>query len=138
MTRTFLTPLILAALGAAVHAQDWAQKMFETRSRDFGTIARGSKAVFAFERTNLCLEGVHIASLRSTCGCTTPRIEKQTLKTYGKGAIIAHINSDRFLGHQTATLTVALDKPLHARVPLNVSGHRRKPPSARTGPFDCF
>jgi hypothetical protein len=94
--------------------------MFAVRSHDFGTIARGAKAEFAFELTNLYLEDVHIASVRSTCGCTTPRIEKDTLKTYEKGSIIAHINSDRFLGHQSATLTVTIDKPLYAQVQLNV------------------
>jgi hypothetical protein len=94
--------------------------MFAVRSHDFGTIARGAKAEFAFELTNLYLEDVHIASVRSTCGCTTPRIEKDTLKTYEKGAIVAHINSDRFLSHQSATLTVTIDKPLYAQVQLNV------------------
>ena len=94
----------------AVHAQDWAQKCSRREVAISGRLPEDPRRCSPFERTNLCLEGVHIASLRSTCGCTTPRIEKQTLKTYGKGAIIAHINSDRFLGHQTATLTVTLDK----------------------------
>ena len=94
--------------------------MFEARSHDFGNIARAAKAEFAFELTNLYLEDVHIASVRASCGCTTPRIEKDTLKTYEKGAIIAHINSDRFLGNQGATITVTIDKPQYAQVQLHV------------------
>ena len=109
-------PSLLAALLLAVpcSAQEWADKMFAARSHDFGSIARGAKAEFAFELTNLYLEDVHIASVRASCGCTTPRIEKDTLKTYEKGAVIAHINSDRFLGNQGATITVTIDKPQYA------------------------
>lgn len=121
MMRVFpLTFLLVAVMTATVRAQDWAEKMFDARSYDFGTIARGAKAEIAFELTNLYLEDVHIASVRSTCGCTTPRITKDALKTYEKGAIVAHINSDRFLAHQSATLTVTFDKPRHAQVQLHV------------------
>ena len=63
---------------------------------------------------------MHIAGVRASCGCTTPRIEKETLKTYEKGAIIAHINSESFLGSQGATLTVTIDKPQYAEVQLQV------------------
>lgn len=121
MTRTLpLAVLLFSAVSTGAQAQDWAQKMFTVRSHDFGTIARAAKAEFAFDLTNLYLEDVHISSVRSSCHCTTPRIEKDTLKTYEKGAVIAHINSDRLLGHQSATLTVTIDKPQYAQVQLNV------------------
>jgi len=124
MMRTFpLSLLAAAALAATVQAQDWADKMFTARSYDFGSIARGAKAEFAFELTNLYLEDVQIANVRATCGCTTPRIEKDTLKTYEKAAVIAHINSDRFLGDQGSTITVTIDKPQYAQVQLHVKVH---------------
>jgi hypothetical protein len=111
---------VAVLLPSPMCAQEWAEKMFTVRSYDFGNIARGAKAEYAFELTNLYLDDVHIASVRATCGCTTPRIEKDTLKTYEKGAIIAHINSDRFLGNQGATITVSIDRPFPAQVQLNV------------------
>jgi hypothetical protein len=120
MRASLIGLLIVTVLTEMAHAQKWAERMFTVRSHDFGTVARGSKAEFAFELTNRYVEDVHIASVRATCGCTTPRIEKQTLKTYEKGAIIAHINSDRFLGSQGATLTVTIDKPFYAQVQLQV------------------
>ena len=101
-------------------AQEWARKMFEVTNHDFGTIARGAKAEFAFELTNLYLEDVRIASVRSNCGCATPQIEGDTLKTYEKGAVVARINSQSFLGHQRATITVTFDKPMRAQVQLHV------------------
>jgi hypothetical protein len=112
--------LIVLFMAASCSAQEWADKMFETRSHDFGTVARGAKAEYAFQLTNLYLEEVHIASVRTSCGCTTPRIENETLKTYEKGAIIAHINSESRLGQQGATLTVTIDRPFYAEVQLNV------------------
>ena len=109
---------VLAVFGTGMGRQD-----VHGRSYDFGNIARGAKTEFAFELTNLYLEDVHIASVRSSCGCTTPRIEKDTLKTYEKGAVIAHINSDRFLGNQGATITVTIDKPQYAQIQLQVKVH---------------
>jgi len=121
MNRLHVPSLLVAFLLAApCAAQEWADKMFETRSHDFGTIARAAKAEFAFELSNLYLEDVHIAGVRASCGCTTPRIEKDTLKTYEKGAIIAHVNSESFLGRQGATLTVIIDQPQYAEVQLQV------------------
>ena len=123
MGRKTLLPLIVTMLCSPCSAQEWADKMFTVRSYNFGNVARGAKAEYAFELTNLYVEDVHIASVRVTCGCTTPRIEKDTLKTYEKGAVIAHINSDRFLGNQASTIVVTIDKPFAAQVQLHVKVH---------------
>jgi hypothetical protein len=106
-------------------AQDWAQKMFATSKHDFGTVARGAKAEYEFELQNIFKEDIHIASVRSSCGCTSPSISKDTLKTYEKGAIVAKFNTASFLGHRSATVTVTIDKPYYAEVQLQVSGYIR-------------
>jgi len=106
-------------------AQDWATKMFETTSHNFGSVARGAKAEYEFVLENIYLEDVHIAAVRSSCGCTTPSIKKPSLKTYEKGAILAHFNTDKFVGSRGATLTVTFDKPFYAEVQLQVSGYIR-------------
>jgi hypothetical protein len=114
---------VLIALGTTAAAgQEWARKMFETTEHDFGSVARYSKAEFAFKLKNIYLEDVHIASVSSTCGCTTPRVEKELLKTYEEGAIVAHFNTDKFQGQRGATLTVRIDRPFQARVQLHVKG----------------
>lgn len=51
--------LLLCALATPLLAQDWAGKMFETTSHNFGTIARGAKAEFRFELENIYLT-VHL------------------------------------------------------------------------------
>ncbi len=124
MIRTVLQTVAGLALALGISqpapAQEWARKMFEVTHHDFGTIARGAKAEFAFELANPYLEDVRIASVRSNCGCSTPRVENETLKTYEKGAVVARINSQSFLGHQRATITVTFDKPMRAQVQLHV------------------
>jgi hypothetical protein len=124
MIRTFALGLLLVAPLAA-SAQEWAQKMFTTTKHDFGTVARGAKAEFEFEVKNIFKEDVHIASVRSSCGCTTPSITNDTLKTYDKGAIIAKFNTASFLGQRAATITVVIDKPFYAEVQLQISGFIR-------------
>ena len=74
---------------------------------------------------NIYVKDVHVASVRVSCGCTTPSIEKAFLKTYEKGAIIASINSDKFTGRQSSTITVTVDKPTYAKVQLHVKVYIR-------------
>ncbi|MEQ8789730.1 MAG: DUF1573 domain-containing protein [Pirellulaceae bacterium] len=116
--------LVLLTAGGAF-AQEWATKMFKERSHDFGTVARGAKSEFRFELTNLYKEDIHISSVRTSCGCTTPTIEKETLKTWEKGAIVAHFNTKSFTGQKNATVTVTIDKPYYAEVQLQVQGFIR-------------
>ena len=121
MMRKSLLALTLAILAALpVSAQQWAKKMFETTSHDFGRIARGAKAEYEFVLKNIYAKDVHIAGVRVTCGCTTARIKKSLLKTYEKRAIVASINSKTFLGRQSSTITVTIDEPAYAQVQLHV------------------
>jgi hypothetical protein len=113
------------ASGAVCSGQEWARKMFEATSHDFGAVARGAKVEYRFRFSNLYEEDVHIASVRSSCGCTTPTITKDSLKTYEKGAIVATFNTRAFLGQRKATLTVTIDQPFYAEVQLRVEGYIR-------------
>jgi hypothetical protein len=106
-------------------AADWARDMFPTTEHDFGTIGAGSKAEFAFKFTNKYLYEVHVARVRSSCGCSDVRIGKDSLATYETGEIVASINSQRLRGRQGSTLTVVFDKPHYAEVQLKVSVYIR-------------
>ncbi len=120
--------VLLVAASASPHwaiAQEWASKMFETRDHDFETVARGSDTVYRFEVTNIYKEDIHLASVRSSCGCTTPSIENNTIKTYEKGYIVAKFNTRTFTGLHSATLTVTIDRPYPAQVQLRVHGNIR-------------
>ncbi len=126
MFRTLVASVaFLAVLSPAVNAQQWARKMFKTTSHNFGVVAKGAKAEFDFELQNIFEEDVHISGVRSSCGCTEPRITKQDLKTWDKGAIRAVFNTKSFVGSRSATLTVIIDRPYFAEVQLSVRGYIR-------------
>ncbi len=106
-------------------AEDWARKMFTTTSHDFGVVPRGSKTSFEFKLKNSFKENIHIASARSSCACTAPKILKSDLKTYEEGAIIAELNTSSFVGQRSAVVTVVFDRPYYAEVQLIVKGNIR-------------
>ena len=115
--------LVLTLLPAVGEGREWAQKMFQATNHDFGHVARGAKAEFAFELQNLYEEDIHIADVRTSCGCTTPTITKPTLKTWEKGSIVATLNTRSFVGQRNSTLTVVIDKPYYAEVHLTIAGY---------------
>lgn len=115
----------LLSVASAASAQEWANKMFTGRNHNFGTVAKNSQQVYYFELQNVYKETVHISGVRASCGCTTPSILKDTLKTWEKGAVVARFNTDSFLGQKSATLTVTIDKPYFAEVQLQVQGYIR-------------
>jgi len=113
---------LILLTASTLPAQDWAQKLLSTTTHDFGSVAKGAKAEYAFIITNNLQDDVHIASVRASCGCTTPSIanDKRTLKAYEQGAIIAHLNSDTYVGQRAATLTVTFDQPYYAEAQLQI------------------
>ncbi len=118
--------LVLLSCAGLAQGQEWARKMFETTSHDFGNVARGAKVEYLFKFHNPYKEDVHIVDVRSSCGCTTPRALNDTVKTYDESAVVAAFNTRTFLGQRSATLTVVIDKPFYAEVQLQVSGYIRR------------
>ncbi|MGE0608453.1 MAG: DUF1573 domain-containing protein, partial [Pirellulales bacterium] len=107
-------------------AQEWARKMFDSTEIKFGAVARGAKVEHRFTITNLYEEDVHISNVRSSCGCTTPTVDKRDLKTFEKTELVAVFNTRTFEGDKNATVTVTFDKPFSAEVQVQVSGYIRK------------
>lgn len=127
MIKRFLLLAVVLLLNQTVaRGQEWANKMFTARSHEFGSVAKASKQEFAFQFKNLYEEEVHVASVRSSCGCTTATISKDTLQTFETGEIIATYNTRSFDGNKSATITVTFDKPFYAEVQLEVSGYIRR------------
>jgi hypothetical protein len=124
--RTVSIAIFVLLLGSGTApAQEWAKRLFKEFTHDFGTVARGAKVEKRFEMVNCYVEDIHIASVRTSCGCTTPVIEKETLKTWEKGAIICKLNTGSFMGYKSASVIVTIDKPFHAQVQLNVRSRIR-------------
>ncbi len=126
MNRPFAFSFVLVTLAASnLSAQQWAERLFADKVHDFGSVARGAKAEYVFPITNNLIPDVHIASVRTSCGCTTPTVAhgKDMLKTYEQGGILAHLNSDTHIGQRAATLTVTFDRPAWAEVQLQIRAY---------------
>ena len=108
------------AAASAAPGQDWAKEMFDHTSKDLGVVARGAKVEHAFTLENIYVEEVHVASIRSSCGCTKPKVEKPLLKTYEKTRVVTEIDTRKFTGRKESTLTVVFDRPFAAEVRLNL------------------
>ncbi len=121
----FAVACAISVCAATASAQQWAEQMFAERTHDFGSVPRSAKVEHEFVITNLYKDDVHIASVRSSCGCTQPRILKDTLKTHEKGAIIAAFNTRAFSGQRGARVTVTIDRPKWAEIQLDVHGYIR-------------
>jgi hypothetical protein len=106
-------------------AQEWATKMFKDTSHNFGTVAKNAKVEYRFRFYNPYKETVHVAAVSTSCHCTEPEIEKDTVVTYDQGAIVAKFNTRLFSGNHSATITVTIDKPYYAAVLLSVWGDIR-------------
>ncbi|TWT75367.1 DUF1573 domain-containing protein [Allorhodopirellula solitaria] len=105
--------------------ENWAKKMFSETEHDFRTVGRGTTAEHYFEFQNLYEETVHVAAVRSSCGCTTPTASKDTLDTHETASIVAKFNTSTFIGSKAATITVVFDQPFYAEVQLQVKGNIR-------------
>ena len=107
-------------------AQPWAEAMFPERRHSFGNVALGSESVYRFQFKNPYSDDVHIASVRSSCACTTPYWPKTAIKFGETAEIVAKLNTDgQFTGDRKATLTVVIDRPSRAEVQLQVTGYIR-------------
>jgi len=125
-----LPPALAAALAATLAAapaaaQEWARKMFDHTSHDFGVVARGAKMEHRFTLENIYEEDVRIASIRSTCGCTATEISRRRLKTWETAEIVTVLDTRNFLGRKDSTLTVVFDLPFRAEVQLLVRSYIR-------------
>lgn len=110
--------------------------MFPETTHDFGIVPRGSEAIFEFKFTNKYEEDIHVASVRSSCGCTTPKIRKPDLKTYEEGSIICELNTKSFVGAKSAFVTVVFTKPYYGEIQLGVKGTIRSDIDTDPGMID--
>jgi len=122
----FAAAAALCLLPSNSQAQEWAEKMFSSLEHDFGSVARGADTEHRFKIKNLYKEDIHIAGVRTSCGCTDPSITKDTLKTYEESELVARFNTTRFKGQHQATVTVTIDRPYFAEVRLIVKGYVRR------------
>ncbi len=116
-----------ASMSPHLWAQSWTQQAIPLaeRSHDFGTVARAAATEHRFEIRNIHQQKMHIRSVRTSCGCTTPIIENEWVEPGQAGTILARFNTGTHTGQRGATITVTIDQPVFTEVQLNVKGYIR-------------
>lgn len=126
MLRSLVLGVALTTLPiTSAEAQTWAEKLFAERAVDFGAVARAAKVEHRFIVENTLGKELHITGVRSSCGCTQPRVETDTVPPGGSTAVVAKFNTVGFTGQRRATVTVTFDRPQFAEVQIQVQGYIR-------------
>jgi hypothetical protein len=118
--------VLLAGLAVTAPASaSWAEKLFEETSKDFGPVARGPQLVHHFRLVNNTGTPVTITGIRVSCGCTSAYAIKGTLQPGEATAVVATMDSNRFLGAKAVTIYVTFGQPSFDEVRLLVQAYGR-------------
>ncbi|HEV8003842.1 MAG TPA: DUF1573 domain-containing protein [Planctomycetaceae bacterium] len=130
-----MVPLMLAAAGAVQPApaqnivvedpNDWAKKMFDSTSHNFGVVARGAEVSHKFHVKNLYKEDVQISNVSTTCGCTAPQFDQTPVKTGEETIVTITMDTNRFQHQKNSTVTVTFAQPRYATVSIPVEVYIR-------------
>jgi hypothetical protein len=120
--------LVLAAglvLAGPARAASWADGLFDELSKDFGSVPRGPTLVHHFRVANNTRGPVVISGVRVSCGCVTAKELKSVLQPGEETAVVARMDSTRFLGIKSVTIYVQFSRPSFEEVRLWVRANGR-------------
>lgn len=121
--------LLVAFLGVAsqAHAQSKSEGMFDELTFDFGSVPRGQVVTHPFRIVNNTKQAVHISAVRVTCLiCSSARALKTYLQPGEETAIIATMDTNRFINTKTITIFVMFDQPRFEEVRLWIQANSRE------------
>jgi hypothetical protein len=120
--------LVVAALfwaAGQAPAASWADGLFDELSKDFGSVPRGPTVTHSFRIVNNKNTAVNISNVRVSCGCTTAYAVKTYLNPGEETAVVARMDTNRFIGPRTVTIFVQFDRPHFEEVRLWVQANSR-------------
>jgi hypothetical protein len=126
--RSLLAVPLILVLNAPVFAQnpyEWAEKMFDSTSHDFGAVARGADVQHRFKVTNLYKEDVQISNVTASCGCTSPRFNNTPIKTGESTYVDVTMDTNKFQHEKSSTVTVTFAQPQFATITIPVKVYIR-------------
>lgn len=110
---------------ASAQELNWAEKMFDQRTIDFGVVARGSDAVARVKITNLYKQVAHISDVRTTCGCSAGKPSKTSLESLEEGYIEVTMDTRKFTRRKDSNVIITFDSPLHQEVRIPITAYIR-------------
>src|SRR5258708_23767839 len=104
MLRYSLACVVALCVTSTTFAASWADGLFDGLSRDFGSVPRGPALTHPYRVANNTGGPVHIAGVRVSCGCVSASALKTDLKPGEETAIVANMDTRRFVGVKTVTI----------------------------------
>ena len=122
-----LTSLLTPAISSQALAQDNSVEAspvisFETPVFKFGKVRQGEEIRHDFKFTNRGSQTLIIEDVRPSCGCTTAGQWVKSLEPGQSGVIPIKLNTDRFKGPLTKSVTVRSNDPKRTNVYLKIEG----------------
>jgi hypothetical protein len=115
----------LSVAAPAVAGGTWADAMFDELSKDFGSVPRGPTLTHPFRVVNNTKGPVVISGIRVSCGCTSAVALKSTLQPGEETAVVAKMDTSRFIGVKSVTVFVSFSQPAVEEVRLWVQANAR-------------
>ncbi len=125
MSRYCFVLLAGLAVAAPISAATWADSMFDELSKDFGSVPHGSLQTHNFRLVNNTKQPVNITNVGVSCGCTSAYAAKTYLNPGEETAIVARMDTSRFFGVRSVTVTVQFDRPAFEEARLFVQANSR-------------
>jgi len=127
--------VLLAGLCAAgpAAAAGWAEALFDSLNKDFGSVPHGQTLTHYFRIHNATNEAVRISSLRVSCGCVTAQAPKPVINPGEDAILSATMDTARFFNVRTVTIFVQFDRPSFQEVRLWVQADSRSDFSVSPG-----
>lgn len=120
-------PLLFLAVPAVVSAQElnWAEKMFERRSLDFGVVARGAECKYQLKIRNIYQEVINITNVSTSCGCSAAKPSANQIPSGEEAYVEISMDTVRFMREKTSSALVTLSEPTkgltrEVKIPLRV------------------
>ncbi len=119
--------LSTVTLTSATEAQElnWAQKMFEKQSIDFGVVARGADCATQLRVRNIYQETIYIRNVSTSCGCSAAKTVVNEIPSGQDAFIDISMDTKRFMRKKDSAALITLTEPSkglvqEVRIPLSV------------------
>ena len=116
--------------GIRTSSPTWYQSLTDEREHDFGIVATTSRQEHIFQFVNSTDGDLSLTSIRTSCGCTKPKILTKNVRPGDLVKVSAVFDTRNFYGKRGATLTVSLQKSgaitQYGEIQFSVKGEIRR------------
>jgi hypothetical protein len=103
----------------------FAERLFDSRRKDFGEVSRGTVLTHSFRVVNRTNRPVRIATVRVSCGCATARALQTEVAPGQETGVEVQVDTRRFTGAKDVGVYVQFDLPRPEEVRLTVRADSR-------------